>query len=188
MTKTDEHICNIQSHDSHIIQIIGCLLKYLYSGEGQAKLGLLEDWGMKQNIPENIRHVVGSHVAPAPSQEHHCSIPLSSRHLLLSLLCDVASEGSTYSLCSLKCQGSSTVETSLPLSPVFPLLTFLPSGASLQKTSLKEVSSGHISEGIWTVCQVLGVYNQLAFDFDVLKGIHGCVDLCPTVEQCLEQR
>lgn len=73
--------------------------------------------------------------------------------------------------------GSSTVESSLTLSPVSPLLTFLPSGASLQKTNLKEVSSGHISEGIWTVCQVLGVYNQLAFDFNVLKGIHGCVDL-----------
>ena len=140
------------------------------------------------NVPGSIRNVVGSHVAPAPSQEHYWCIPLSPRHLLLTLLCDVASEGSTHSLCSLKCQGSSTVETSLPLSPVSPLLTFLPSGASLQKTSLKEVSSGHISEGIWTVCQVLGVYNQLAFDFDVLNGIHGCVDLWPTVEPCLERR
>lgn len=47
--------------------------------------------------------------------------------------------------------------------------------------------SGQVSGQLERV-RVLGVYNQLAFDFDVLKGIHGCMGPWPIMEQSLERQ
>lgn len=116
--------------------------------------------------------------AVAPWQERSLPYVCKSFHnSSASFLFDIVSGGSRHLVCTVKGQCPSTSEI-----PYLPLLYSLsPHSPAIcpfvQRMNLKYVGSGRVSEGsqselsprVFTTCWL--------FDFDVLKGIHGCLDL-----------